>query len=234
MIKKIFFLAFICALVSCQKEAVQLDGKELSTSYKLSSSSDFKNLPAEVQDIISNGGAGHFSCEATTGRKPANLTVFGSGSSSLGAYAYPFSFSMNPVKLFNSSLPCQPGIPYFIFSHIEGGGEGKVTEYTTTFRLVLNPSFFDSVKVVDVEWDLNGQTDPLSLQSLTIDELQAGNSNTVSCRVYSTDNNISVYSQEMTFDFNVLIDVVDGATINFESGSQYACTNTGIFPIVAP
>gem|GEM_PF-5316936 len=158
----------------------------------------------------------------------------GSGSSSLGAYAYPFSFSMSSVKLYSSSLPCQPSIPYFIFSHLEEGGDDKASEYTATFRLVLNPSFFDAVKVVDVEWDFNGQTDPLSLQSITIDELQAGNSNAVSCRVYSTDNNVSVYSQEMTFDFNLLIDAVDGASIEFESGSQYACTNTGIFPIVAP
>jgi len=238
MIKKIFFLAFICAVVSsCSKQTdtVQLNSNESVSSYKLSSASVKGDLPTEVRDIIINGGDGHFDCDISN-----NRAVLGGGSSSggsaLGTYAYPFILNMNPIKLYNSSLPCQPGIPYFIFGNVDAQGQGKNSdEISATFRLVLNPSYFDPVKVVDVNWELNGQNDPAPVSSFTINDLQIGQSNSVTCEVFSTDNYATVYSQEMTFDFEILIDPqVGSAVIEYASGYTYSCASGGTFPIIAP
>jgi len=53
----------------------------------------------------------------------------------------------------------------------------------------------------------------------------------VACEVFSTDNKVSVYSQEMTFDFEISI---NPSVIEYASGYSYACTNTGLAPIIAP
>jgi len=249
MIKKIFFLAFICALVGCQKEIVQLDYKELissnksnsSDSYKLSDTPDFKDLPAEVKDIITNGGVGHFGCEniynkpSADGSSSLDITsFFGSSTSSLGTYAYPYTLSMSPIKLYNSSLPCQPNTPYFIFSYLDSEGEGKNTKYSVAFHLVINPIYFNPVNVVDISWELNGLNNPGPVNIFTINDLHIGDSYSVACKVFSTENNTAVYSQEMPFDFEISIEPGTGPIIEFVSGYSYACTNTGIFPIVAP
>lgn len=226
MIKKIFILAFICTLIiGCKKDTVQLGDEELASS-KLSASSYHEDLPSEVRDIIANGGVGHFGCENTN-------RLQGLDGGSLGAYAYPYTWSMRPLSLLNSSLPCQPNIPYFIFSHINSKHAGK-SDHSVTFRLVLNPSYFASVKVFGIDWELNGQNEPTPFISFTVDDLEVGESNSVTCRVFSTGNSVAVYSQEMTFDFNISVAVGTGAFVDFESGSTYACTNTGIFPIIAP
>jgi len=235
MLKNFLFLALVCALVGCQKDSVQINNNESAPSYKKAGSNDYQNLPQEVRDIIANGGAGHnISCEISNDKKAAVNSGFFGGASALGAYAYPYSLGMSPIKLFASSLPCQPSIPYFIFSNLESEGDGKGSTYSANFHLVLNPSYFNSVKIVDIEWELNGQNILDPNQIFTLNDLQIGESNSVSCRVFSTENNITVYSQEMSFDFEILIDIDSGAVIEFASGATYACTNTGIFPIVAP
>jgi len=70
-----------------------------------------------------------------------------------------------------SSLPCQPNIPYFLFSFICQDDEGDIrftNKYSATFFLVLNPSYDSEVEVVDINWELNGQNDPAPIQSFTI------------------------------------------------------------------
>jgi len=109
MFKNFFFLALICVLVSCQKNAVQLISNELISSNTSSTDlPDQEDLPSEVKDIIINGGVGHFGCEVS---KVAALDGGGVLGSSLGAFAYPYTSDMTPVKLYNSWLPCRPDIP---------------------------------------------------------------------------------------------------------------------------
>lgn len=244
MIKNVFFLAFICVLVSCQKDTFQLNSKdqlnskELVTSYKLSGPSDQRDLPSEVRDIIANGGAGHFGCEITNNRESSEVE-FGGGviveeGSILGTSAYPYTLDMRPIKLFNSSLPCQPGIPYFIFGYIDDGDIFS-DDYSIDFRLVLNPNYFDNVKVVDINWELNGQSDSLPLGSFTIDDLQIGEFKSVTCRVFSTDDNVTVYSQEMELDFEISLNLDGGdPIIEYFSEYTFACPSGGTFPIIAP
>jgi len=231
MIKNFFFLAFICFLASCQKDAVQLHSNEFISSDKLINSSDYEDFSFEVRDMIANGGEGHFGCEISNNRQSKN------GAGSLGTYAYPLTSDMRPIFLLHSSLPCQPNIPYFLFNYVrkQRGGIKASNKYSATFFLVVNPNYYSAVKVVDINWDLNGQNNPVPVQSFTINNLQIGESNSVTCQVFSTDNKSSVYSQEMTFDFEVLIDLgLGGTVIEYGSGYSYACTNTGLSPIIAP
>ena len=219
MIKKLFFIAFICALTSCQQETVQFDTQQ-ATSHELSASSDYEDLPSKVRDIIANGGVGHFGCQ-TTSKKGVK------GGGELGNYAYPYTSDIRPIRLYASSLPCQSNIPYFIFSNIDG--------VSTTFRLVLNPSYFDPINVVDVNWELNGEDNPSAVQTLTINDLKMGESSSVTCTVFSSDNNLSVYSQEMTFDFQISRNLEAGLVAEFTSGYTYTCSRGGGgIQIVAP
>ncbi len=222
MIKKIFFVAFICALMGCQKDTVQFDSNEAASTYKQSS---YENLPSEVRNILINGGAGHFGCESSN-RVPLVLN-----SGVLGTYAYPYTSNLSPIKLYKSSIPCRPNIPYFIFGHAEGGSKGL---NSVTFHLALNPSYSGPVQVFDINWELKGENTSVPFKSFTIDDLQINESRSLTCRVFSTDNNLSVYSQEMTFDFKLLIALGSDPVVEFESGYTYACMNNGIFPIVAP
>jgi len=234
MIKKFFFLAFICALIGCQKDSVQPNTKKLVSSYnKLSNSSNQKDLPVEVRDIIANGGVGHFGCEVSNNKESLGGT---DGGSLLGAYAYPYTANMSPVKLYNSSLPCQPSIPYFIFSYIDPESNNIFSGgYSITFHLVLNPNYFNTVKVVDVNWELIGQNDLVSSNNFTIDGLQIGESKSLTCKVFSTDNDVTVYSQEMELDFEILLNLGGGEpVIEYSSEYTFACPSGGTFPIIAP
>lgn len=234
MIKNFFFLAFLCVLVSCQKESVELNSDEpISSKTMKTTSSGYGDLPVDVRDIIANGVDDHFGCEINNNKEALGGGLFG-GSSSLGTYAYPYTINATPIRLLKSSLPCQPGIPYFIVSYLDKEGDSKGSEYSATFLLVSNPSYADQVRVVDIDWELNGQSETVPVQSFTINGIQIGESNSVACNVFSTANNVAVYSQEMTFDFELSIDLGVGVVIEFGSGYSYACTNTGITPIIAP
>lgn len=228
MIKNLFFIAFICALVGCQKNSVQLVGNELVSSDELTNSSSYGDLPSEIKEIIANGIDEHFACEISDNRPSKN-------GGSLGTYAYPLTSDMSPIMLLHSSLPCQPNIPYFIFSHLKKQSLVKHSKaYSATFFLLLNPNYSSNVKVVDINWQLNGQNDSVPVQSFTINNLQIGESNSVVCQVFSTDNKSTVYSQKMMFDFEILLSLQTGAAIEYVSGYSYACTNTGPSPIIAP
>jgi len=108
MIKKLFFLAFICVLVGCQKDSVQININELVSSDKLTNPSDYGDFPSEVNEFIVNGGAGHLGCEISNRQFKTVGTAGG-----LGTFAYPLTSDMTALFLLNSSLPCQPNIPYF-------------------------------------------------------------------------------------------------------------------------
>lgn len=224
MIKKFFIFVFVCTLIGCQKDAVQLDNIEVASSEMLVTS-DYENLSSGVRDIIINGGSGHLECETS------NKVLDGE---SLGSYAYPYTSDMTPLQLYKSSLPCQPSIPYFLFGYVSSNQNAGKTEHSINYRLVSNPSYFDSVDVVDVRWKVDGQNDPVAVRGLKMNDLKVGESHSITCRVFSTDDNLSVYRQQMTFDFEVSIDIETGPFIEYGSGSTYACTNTGIFPIIAP
>lgn len=221
-----FFLAFVCVLAGCQKDAVQTNSNEFVSSDKLIDT-PYGYFPSEVNDMIANGGDGHFGCAIS------NHTESKSKGGTLGKYAYPLTPDMNPLILLRSSLPCQPNIPYFLFNFVKEdiNVSGR---YSATFFLVLNPTFNSKVRVVDIDWELNGQNDPAPVKSFTINNLQMGESNSVTCKVFSTDNKSSVYSQEMTFDFKVLLDINAGTSIRYGSGYSYACTNLGLTQIIAP
>jgi len=228
MLKNFFLLAFICALVSCSKDSVQPNSNELVSADKVTDSSDYVDLPLEVRDIIANGVEGHMGCEISDNKSSKN-------GGSLGSYAYPLTSEMSSIFLLNSSLPCQPNIPYFIYNFLHKPGFIKnAAGYSATFYLVVNPNFSSNVKVLDVDWGLNGQNDPVPVKSFTVNNLQIGQSNSVSCEVFATDNKSTVYSQEMTFDFEVLLEIGTGAVVQYGSGYSYACTNTGLSPIIAP
>jgi len=202
MIKIFFFFAFICVLVSCQKDTDQLNSKEfVSSSTMKIDPSGYGDLPLDVIDFIAKGGADHVGCEVSNDRQAFDGGQFDIGpldvSPTLGTYAYPYSFSINPVELLNSSLPCQPIVPYFIIGYIDKQTGVKNSDgHSATFLLVLNPNYFDPVQVVDVNWELNGQYDSVPVQSFTISGLQIGESSSVACRVFSTDDNVTVYSQD--------------------------------------
>lgn len=215
MIKKMFFFAFICVLAGCQKDTVRFDSNELVSSYGY--------FPSDVNDMIANGG-GHLGCETSS-----NIE-FKNRDGALGKYEYPLTPDMTPLFLLHSSLPCQPNIPYFLFNFVHPE-DGK---YAATFFLVANPNYSSQVKVFDIDWTLNGQNNPVPLKTFTIHDLQIGESNSVTCKVFATDNKVAVYSQEMTFDFEVLLDLKTGVVIEYGSGYSYACTNTGLTPIIAP
>jgi len=153
----------------------------------------------------------------------------------LGTSAYPYASNMSLIKLLNSSLPCQPSIPYFIYGSVDDqGGDIFSDGYSVTFRLILNPSYNSLVKVVDVNWELNGQNQA-SVGSLTIDDLRVGQSNSVTCRVFSTDNNVTVYSQEMELDFRMLLNLGGGnPSIEYLSEYTFPCVSGGTNPIIAP
>lgn len=229
MLKKIFFFAFVCTIVGCQKVSVELNNNEIVSSDKLTSSSDYGDLPSEAIELITNGVEKHVGCEADNNRQFKNT-------SGLGTYAYPLTDDMKPIFLLHSALPCQPNIPYFLNSFVSKRGSIKlINGYSATFYLVKNPSYNSSVKVVDIDWDLNGQNNSIPVQSFTINNILIGQSNTVTCEVFSTDNKSSVYAQEMTFDFQISIDpILNSTVIEFGSGYSYACTNTGLTPIIAP
>jgi len=161
-----FFLAFVCVLAGCQEDTVEFNSNELVSSDKLTYSSNYGDFPAEVNDMIANGGAGHFGCKAS-----------------------------DKMFLLHSSLPCQPNIPYFLFSFVNQQGATRfATDYSATFFLVVNPNYNSHVKVVDINWDLNGENDPVPVKSFTINNLQMGESNSVTCEVFSTDNKSSTLS----------------------------------------
>jgi len=240
MIKNFLFLAFICVLVSCEKEAVQPNSNDfVSTKTLKAGSSDYGDLPSELKDIVATGGASHSECDINESKQQLGLGQLGlvqlGGQSLLGTYAYFYAYNTSVIKLLDSSLPCQPNIPYFIFSYVEQDEVENSNEYSATFLLVSNPSYFDEVKVVDINWALNGQNNPVPVQSFTVDGLQIGESSSVACKVFATSNNLAVYAQEMEFDFGISIDpMVGSVVIEFESGYSYACTNTGLTPIIAP
>jgi len=233
MIKKFFFVALICALVGCQKETVKVNNKKVVSSFKLSKSLDQKDLPLEVRDVIANGGDGHFDCEISTNRESVQAGLLGGGSI-FGSYAYPYTLNLRPIKLFNSSLPCQPNIPYFVFGYIDEGGGTFPGEYSITFHLVLNPSYNNAVKIFDVNWGLNGQNDSDPVGSFTIDNLQIGQSNSVICEIFSTDNDIAVYSKELPLDFEISLNPGGDLVIEYSSDYTFACASGGTFPIIAP
>ncbi len=178
--------------------------------------------------MIAHLGDRHLGCEMSNDRQLKN----GEG---LGTYAYPLTSDMNPLFLPTSSLPCQPGIPYFIFSRINRqNGMFLSNNYSATFFLVANPSYNSEVDVLDIDWGLNGQNDEVSIRRFTVNNIQIGESNLVTCKVFSTDDEVSVYLQEMKFDFEISLSLGTGLVIEYGSGSSYACTNTGLTPIVAP
>lgn len=227
MFKKIITLFCVCALAGCSKDSIhQLDAED-HASYVVLDSPDFEESVALNQDGSLNGVFAHTSACVSSSKIPVIL------GGALGTYAYPYEPSMTPMKLFRSSLPCQPNIPYFIYSHMNSEGNSK-TGHSVTYRLTLNPFFFNDVKVVDVEWEFNGKTQSSLPRQLIVDNLKANQTNSVICRVFATSDNAAVYSQELEFDFKVLLDLLNGSYVNYESGYSYACTNTGLAPIIAP
>ena len=234
MFKKITALVLICALVSCSKETTHLNNSDIVSANQQTGSLDLAGVPSEVKDIIANGGVGHLGCEILHSNKKGDLTLTGD----LGTYEYPYTSDLGFIILESSSLPCRPNIPYFIFGVAKrkvGFGNQNRNQYSATFYLVENPSYFDDIKVVDIDWSLNGQAETLlPFQSFRVNNLEAGESTSLACRVFATDDDATVYSQEMTFDFDVKLIDRNSPEIEFRSGYVYACASTGIFPIVAP
>ncbi len=230
MFKKIFALVLICVLVSCQKETVQLNNTDLVSSNVETYSTDLGDLPPEVRDIINNYSARHASCEANA----INSNKRSSLSGALGTAAYPYTSDLRNVMVPNSALPCRPDIPYFLLGVTKPKTDDKgEDEYSATFYLVKNPNYFDNINIVDVDWSSNGDVGFSPVQRHKINNIKIGDVLSVSCEIFATNNTSMVYSQDLTFEFDITTHI-NTPVIQFSTGYTYACTNTGLSPIIAP
>jgi len=235
MFKKIIGLVLICALVSCEKSGLQSDiNEQVSASRGTKGSTETKG----ADGIISLPGSGN----SGSGLGSVDNDVRDLTNGLLGNVVnnYPSGFGTIDM-MYEYSLPCQPDIPYFIFGNATTNDDGYGLEYGASFTLVLNDDYYESIDIVDIQWDMDGQPGVLPTQSFSITDLGTGN-HTITCQVYTTNDNSTVYMNELTFEFSIDASLPNDPEISYRgAGEIYTCLNadpdgprTGTFAIICP